>query len=113
MKENSNKTNMHRSKMSTQIRVKYEDYEELSELAFQNKSTITEILSEIIVEAKKHLDEVNIPEYQKPREKVQSKAIRIYIDDREFLKELAHKRKSKIVDLINIFISEYKKKIKD
>lgn len=52
MKENSNKTNMHRSKESTQIRVKYEDYEELSELAFQNRSTITEILSEIIVEAK-------------------------------------------------------------
>ncbi|MER2459882.1 hypothetical protein ACFRGK_06550 [Bacillus subtilis] len=107
MKENTNKSP---SKESTAIRIKHEDYEELSELAYQNRSGIPEILSKVVEEAKDHLDEINIPEYHKPKIKAETKGIRIYIDDREFLKDLAHKRKSKIIDIINIFISEYKKK---
>lgn len=96
-------------KKATQTRIKLEDLEYLKEGAYVNRMAVVEFLHYIIELMKDKVDEIHIPEYKKPKTKVESGAVRIYVNDDKVLMDIAKRKKTKKNELVSILINEYKK----
>ncbi|QAT68038.1 hypothetical protein EQZ20_24505 (plasmid) [Bacillus glycinifermentans] len=95
---------------SISIRIHIDDHSFLRQKAFESRSTIVDTLSNIINTLKSEIDNIYIPQYGKSKSKVKTKSVLVNSEDHEFLKEIAFHRNSRIIEVVKILITEYRRR---